>query len=117
LRQRQPGRGPSPLEPGDGAADRRVLPPAHPSVQRLRGSGRAPVRRHGSQGQLLMAAVRARAVKRAVPYPWLKPAIFTGALTPLASLALRAARGTLSADPVAYVLNQFGLLTLIFLLA
>jgi sulfoxide reductase heme-binding subunit YedZ len=64
-----------------------------------------------------MAAVRARAVKRGVPYPWLKPAIFTGALTPLASLALRAARGTLSADPVAYVLNQFGLLTLIFLLA
>ena len=64
-----------------------------------------------------MSAAQGRAVKRGVPYPWLKPAIFTGALTPLAAMALRAARGTLSADPIAYVLNQFGLLTLIFLIA
>src|SRR5438132_1931541 len=54
---------------------------------------------------------------RGVPYPWLKPAIFTGALVPLAALLLRAASGTLSADPIAEVLNQFGLLTLIFLIA
>jgi sulfoxide reductase heme-binding subunit YedZ len=64
-----------------------------------------------------MSAAQGRAVKRGVPYPWLKPAIFTGALTPLAAMALRAARGTLSADPIAYLLNQFGLLTLIFLIA
>src|SRR5205809_5905583 len=54
---------------------------------------------------------------RGVPYPWLKPAIFTGALVPLAALLLRAARGTLSANPIAEVLNQFGLLALIFLIA
>jgi methionine sulfoxide reductase heme-binding subunit len=64
-----------------------------------------------------MAIARSRSMTRGVPYPWLKPAVFTGALVPLASLALRAARGTLSADPIAYLLNQFGLLTLIFLIA
>jgi methionine sulfoxide reductase heme-binding subunit len=51
------------------------------------------------------------------PLPWLKPAVFTGALMPLVALGLRAAQGRLSADPIAYVLNQFGLLTLIFLIA
>ena len=54
---------------------------------------------------------------RGVPYAWLKPAIFTGALIPLAALLARAATGHLSADPIAEVLNQFGLLTLIFLIA
>ena len=51
------------------------------------------------------------------PLPWLKPAVFTGALVPLAALVIRAARGTLSADPIAEILNQFGLLALIFLIA
>jgi methionine sulfoxide reductase heme-binding subunit len=51
------------------------------------------------------------------PLPWLKPAVFTGALVPLAALGLRALQGRLSADPIAYALNQLGLLTLIFLLA
>jgi methionine sulfoxide reductase heme-binding subunit len=50
------------------------------------------------------------------PVPWLKPAVFTGSLVPLAALLIRAARGTLSANPIAEVLNQFGLLALIFLL-
>ncbi len=47
---------------------------------------------------------------------WLKPAIFTGALVPLAMTLLQAARGTLSANPIAEALNCFGLLTLIFLI-
>ena len=51
------------------------------------------------------------------PLPWLRPAVFTGALVPLAALVIRAARGTLSADPIAEILNQFGLLALIFLIA
>jgi methionine sulfoxide reductase heme-binding subunit len=51
------------------------------------------------------------------PVPWLKPAVFVGSLMPLAGLALRGMRGTLGADPIAYVLNQLGLLTLIFLIA
>jgi methionine sulfoxide reductase heme-binding subunit len=50
------------------------------------------------------------------PVPWLKPAVFTGSLVPLAALLTRAARGTLSADPIREILNQFGLLTLIFLI-
>jgi methionine sulfoxide reductase heme-binding subunit len=55
--------------------------------------------------------------RRQVPLPWLKPAVFVGALVPLASLLLGASRGTLGADPVATVLNRLGLLALIFLLA
>jgi sulfoxide reductase heme-binding subunit YedZ len=51
------------------------------------------------------------------PLPWLKPAVFTGALVPIAALILRGATGSLTADPIAYVLNQLGLLTLIFLIA
>jgi sulfoxide reductase heme-binding subunit YedZ len=49
--------------------------------------------------------------------PWLKPAIVTGAFMPLVALAIRGAQGTLAADPIAQVLNQLGLLTLIFLIA
>jgi sulfoxide reductase heme-binding subunit YedZ len=36
---------------------------------------------------------------------------------PLAALAIRGAQGRLTADPIAYVLNQLGLLALIFLIA
>jgi sulfoxide reductase heme-binding subunit YedZ len=49
--------------------------------------------------------------------PWLKPGLLIGGLLPLAWLLLRAARGTLGADPIAIALNQLGLLALIFLLA
>jgi sulfoxide reductase heme-binding subunit YedZ len=55
--------------------------------------------------------------RRHVPFPWLKPAVFVGALVPLAGLALQAVLGTLGADPVALVLNRLGLLALILLLA
>jgi methionine sulfoxide reductase heme-binding subunit len=55
--------------------------------------------------------------RRGVPFPWLKPGVFVGALLPLAGLLLQAARGTLGADPVAVALNRLGLLALIFLLA
>jgi sulfoxide reductase heme-binding subunit YedZ len=58
-----------------------------------------------------------RPAPRRVPLPWLKPALFAGALVPLVDLLLRAAQGTLSANPVAAALNRLGLLTLIFLLA
>jgi len=50
------------------------------------------------------------------PLPWLKPAIFTGALVPLAAILIQAMRGTLSANPIAEALNRLGLLTLIFLI-
>lgn len=51
------------------------------------------------------------------PLPWLKPAVFTGALVPLIALAVRAARGTLGANAIAEGLNQLGLLALIFVIA
>jgi methionine sulfoxide reductase heme-binding subunit len=49
--------------------------------------------------------------------PWLKPGVLIGGLIPLALLCVRAAQGTLGADPIALALNQLGLLALIFLLA
>jgi sulfoxide reductase heme-binding subunit YedZ len=52
-----------------------------------------------------------------VQYPWLKPGIFLGALTPLASIVLRALGGALNANPIAEVENELGLSALIFLLA
>jgi sulfoxide reductase heme-binding subunit YedZ len=47
--------------------------------------------------------------------PWLYPAVFTGALMPLAVLVVRAATGTLGAEPVAIALNRLGLVALVFL--
>ena len=55
--------------------------------------------------------------QRQAPLPWLKPGIFIGALAPLASIALRASQGTLSANPIAEVENELGLTALIFLVA
>lgn len=52
---------------------------------------------------------------RATPLPWLKPGIFVGALAPLTSIALRAAQGTLNANPIAQIENELGLAALIFL--
>jgi sulfoxide reductase heme-binding subunit YedZ len=48
---------------------------------------------------------------------WLKPGIFLGALTPLASIALRALSGGLDANPIAQAENELGLAALIFLIA
>jgi sulfoxide reductase heme-binding subunit YedZ len=46
---------------------------------------------------------------------WLKPAVFTGALVPLAALAYRTMTRSLGANPIAELLNRLGLLTLVFL--
>ena len=51
------------------------------------------------------------------PYPWLKPAVFVGSLTPVAVLLLRAVRDELGANPISQALNQLGLVALIFLVA
>jgi sulfoxide reductase heme-binding subunit YedZ len=51
------------------------------------------------------------------PDAWLKPGLLLGGLAPLLLTAIRAASGTLGANPVAIALNQFGLLALLFLLA
>jgi sulfoxide reductase heme-binding subunit YedZ len=55
--------------------------------------------------------------KRAVPLPWLKPAVLTGSLVPLAALVLRAALDELGSNPISEALNALGLLALIFLVA
>ena len=55
LLQRQSGGRPSALEPGQGAAHRRVRQAPDADVQRLRRPGRVAVRRHGSEEELLKA--------------------------------------------------------------
>ena len=54
---------------------------------------------------------------RTRPLPWLKPGVFVGSLVPLAAILAAAGRGTLGADPIAQVLNELGLLALVFLVA
>ncbi len=49
--------------------------------------------------------------------PWLKPAVFTGALAPLGAILWNAARGNLGANPIAEALNELGLTALVLLLA
>ncbi|HYB90129.1 MAG TPA: protein-methionine-sulfoxide reductase heme-binding subunit MsrQ [Candidatus Binataceae bacterium] len=51
------------------------------------------------------------------PLPWLKPAVLTGSLVPVAAIVLRASQNELGADPIAQALNQLGLIALVFLVA
>src|SRR5262245_1785398 len=54
---------------------------------------------------------------RPKPLSWLVPAIVAGSLVPYAVMFVRAFSGGLGANPIATVLNQLGLLALVFLLA
>ena len=49
------------------------------------------------------------------PLPWLKPAVLVGGLAPLALLLLQGAQGTLGPNIIEAVLNQTGLMALVFL--
>jgi len=51
------------------------------------------------------------------PLPWLKPAVLTGSLVPLAAILIRAWSDNLGPDPIAQALNQLGLIALVFLVA
>lgn len=59
----------------------------------------------------------ARPAKSGEPMPWLKPGIFLGALAPLVSIVWRGSQNALSANPIAQVINELGLVALIFLVA
>jgi len=48
---------------------------------------------------------------------WLKPAVFAGALAPLAAILWNATHHNLGANPVAEALNELGLTALVFLVA
>jgi len=56
-------------------------------------------------------------VRKAAPLSWLKPAVITGALVPLSVLFFRWQMGFLDSDKVSEILNYFGMLALIFLIA
>jgi sulfoxide reductase heme-binding subunit YedZ len=49
------------------------------------------------------------------PLPWLNPAVLAGGLAPLAILALQGVQGALGPNVIEAVLNQTGLLALVFL--
>src|SRR5262249_29990651 len=108
LRERESERRPSTLEPGDGAADRRILPAQDADVQRLRRSGREPLQRHGPAKEFLTLSDR---VVRFV----LKPLVFIASLGPLAWLAWAALTGNLSANPLSDLTNETGVWTLRFI--
>jgi methionine sulfoxide reductase heme-binding subunit len=57
------------------------------------------------------------AFARKSPIPWLKPAVLTGSLVPIAAILVRAWRDDLGPDPIAQALNQLGLVALVFLVA
>ena len=57
------------------------------------------------------------AQRRGTPMPWLQPGIFIGALVPLAAIVWRTLQGTLSANPIAEIINELGLAAIIFLVA
>jgi sulfoxide reductase heme-binding subunit YedZ len=65
----------------------------------------------------ITAAPGAPRARRAKPLPWLEPGVLVGGLTPLLSIAQRAATGELGADPIAQALNELGLVALVFLVA
>jgi len=48
---------------------------------------------------------------------WVRPAVYYGSLVPFVLLAVRAVTGSLGANPISEVLNQLGLLGLVFLIA
>lgn len=58
-----------------------------------------------------------RAARTSRPLSWLVPAVVTGGLLPFVAIGVRAVNGKLGANPIATVLNQLGLLTLVFLTA
>jgi methionine sulfoxide reductase heme-binding subunit len=53
----------------------------------------------------------------AQPFSWLTSGIYVGGFIPLLVLVLRASRGLLDANWKAEILNQFGMLALVFLIA
>ncbi|MCC7370400.1 MAG: sulfoxide reductase heme-binding subunit YedZ [Chloroflexi bacterium] len=70
---------------------------------------------------LLAAGARPRAARpaprRGTPMPWLRPGLILGALVPLAAMIVGTVRGTLGANPIAEVINELGLIALVFLIA
>lgn len=54
--------------------------------------------------------------ERKVQHPWLLPGVVVGGLIPLAVIVIGALGNSLGADPIAEILNRFGLLALIFLI-
>ena len=110
--ERQPGRPPPALEPGDRAADRRIRPPADAPVQRLRRAGRPPLRGHGPAGQLLSrhGTRMDGALEESIGSP--RPSSCSTASCPSPSSAGTPGHGRLGANPVNFAIRTTGILAL-----
>jgi sulfoxide reductase heme-binding subunit YedZ len=62
------------------------------------------------------AVARPQPVRRP-PYPWLGPGVWIGGSVPLLAVIVRAFQGTLTANPIAEVMNYLGLSALVLLVA
>lgn len=64
-----------------------------------------------------MAAVARPSPVRHGTYPWLGPGVWIGGAVPLLAVIVRAFQGTLTANPIAEVMNYLGLAALVLLVA
>ena len=123
LLEREPERLPSPVEPEARAAHRRALQARHADVQRLRGGGRRPLRRNGSQGQLLSRGFSTPRTGQRPPMnrekriTAIKTGLFAVALAPFTALLVSGFTGGLGANPVETITHTTGEWTLRLLLA
>lgn len=67
--------------------------------------------------EVIPGVPRPRRTLKAGPRPWLQPALVTGACLPAAFFAVEGALGRLGANPIAELLNAFGLCALVLLVA
>jgi sulfoxide reductase heme-binding subunit YedZ len=95
------------VEPGAGAAHRRVPAPQDAALQRVRGRGRVAVRGDGSEEELLTTSTKKR---------WLlQAATIVVGLLPIAKVLWDGVGGRLGANPIELVQDRLGFWTLTFL--
>src|SRR5271169_3256758 len=85
---------------------------SHSDVQRLRRSGREPLRRNGPAQEFLTGAA---ALNSILTSKWTKVFVFVACLAPFAMLVWRGFHDDLTADPIAFVTHTTGDWTLRFL--
>ena len=103
------------MESGQGAPDRRVSAPGDAALQRVRRSGRAPLRGNGPEEVLLTATAIPGEAPRSHSRRLVTVSLVLVCLLPVAWLARRALTDDLGANPIEALEVQTGLWTLRFL--
>lgn len=100
------------MEPGEGAPHRGIPPSSDTPLQRVRRSGRAPLRRNGSEEVLLTATAIPREGQRSHRRRLTTVSLVLVSLLPVIWLARRALTDDLGANPIEELEIQTGLWTL-----